>query len=291
MVSENVKKIIRMLSLTGVLLFIAVLFVQSLGLFATGFESESILQQYFFYTAPAIGFLLGILIFWFIEFLIKKDDNKYGNSIGYSNQGEYPSLPYFKKFSNFRLFLGSLIIFSILGFTIFIFGNQGTFTGLQILPQQFSEAASLMFSSALIPISENAGAGFFIAFLFWGIRRLARKYSWKKANFLVLSWVVIPMISGVYGVLNHVLRYSSSETALYVVFFFWLIGGLITILTGSFIPFVVMHFANNFFYDIKRLLDIDVMKFYIIGAIVVLIILYLYLYTFRKKKQKNINNI
>lgn len=291
MVSERNKKIIRVLSLSGILLFIMVLFTQTLGLFQTGFESEEILQQFFFYIGPGLGFLIGILIFWFIELLILKGDSEYGNGIGFASQGEFPSPKFFKKFSNFHLFFLSLIIFSILGFLIFISGEQGTFTGLHVLPQQFSPTSSLLFSGALVPISENLGAGFLIAFLFYLTRKMARMGNWKRANYVILVYAVFPLLTGVVGVMNHILR-GYTETQLWVVFIFWTIGGFITILTGNIIPFIVMHFDNNFFYDVKRLFVSDVITTYFFISITILIVLYiLYLFWIRKRKKKNINNI
>jgi len=277
------RKIIDVLILSGVILFIMSLFTQFLGLFGGGFTSEEILSQFFFYVSSGVAFLFGILLFWFIELLIKKDDNKFGNSMGFSSQGEFPGLKIFKNASNFQLFLGSLIIFGILGFFIFIFGQQGTFTGLRTLPQQFKPGSSLMFSSALIPASENLGAGFLIAFLFFGAKWLGRKYDWTKGTFAVLAWIVFPLIVGVYGVGNHVLRYSASTTALIVVFIFWYIIGL------NFIPGWVMHFANNFFFDIRRLFDVDVARLWIGGVIALLVLIYIYLYFLRKRKKNKEN--
>jgi len=142
-----------------------------------------------------------------------------------------------------------------------------------------------MFSGALIPASENLGAGFFLALLISSLRYLARKNNWTKGNFQVITYVLAFFLTGLYGVANHTLRYLGSDVALTVVFIFWGIGGLITVMVGNFIPFWVMHISNNFFFDVKRLFDSDLARGGIILTLVLLTSLYVWLYIIRKRKK------
>ena len=275
------KKIIRVLILSGILLFLGFLLSQTVGLGAGGFDSETVLKQFNFYTV-GIGFMLVILIFYFLMMFWRGDD-RYGGSIFYANQGESPSIPFFKKFSSFQLFLLSLIIFSIFG-SIAVYTNMETFTGFRVLEHQFTPIGELTFSSLLIPISENLGSAALIAVLVFLIVFIANRQDWSRATYNILIYLSIPLLVGIYGYTNHLLRYGGSDISTMVVFLFWAIGGLITVLTGSFIPFWIMHFANNFFFDIKTFLASETILTFVIISIVILTALYLYLYVFRKKK-------
>lgn len=276
MVSKK-RRLIRVFVLAAILLFIVVQFTQTIGLAAKGFDSEEVLKQYFFYSAPAIGFLFGILLFFGISHLILKGDTKYGNSLAFNSQGEFPALPFFKRFTVLQLTLLSVILFSV-SMLVSVLTNQGSFTGLAVLPQQFTATSSILFSTALVVISENLGAGFTIAFLFFLLRFYSRKYNLSSSNFRIIALSLFGLVVGVIGLGNHLLRYSASEIAKTVVFFFWTIGGYITVLTGSFIPFAIMHGANNIIFDLRRFFSSDTLTMYIILAIFGLSVLYFLIY-------------
>src|SRR5678816_3490268 len=88
---------------------------QTLGLSKGGFSITEILQQFFFYVGPGIGFLLGIIALTIATTILKKGDAKYGDGLGFDSAGELPHwrLPFFK--NKFQLLLACIIIFSILG--------------------------------------------------------------------------------------------------------------------------------------------------------------------------------
>jgi len=248
---NKTKLIIRTLSLSTVLIFFMVLISQTLGLGKTGFDTESVFKQFVFYIGPAIAFLIGVLAIFFIELYNKEGDAQYGSGIGFSENGESPAFSYFKKFSNIRFVLMSTIVFGTLGLFA-LMTSQSAFTGVGTIAQQFTAVDSLMFSSALVPAAENLGSAFLIAFLLFAFRKYARANKLSKENFLIFSFVLIPLLVGIYGLSNHLLRYGGQESSLIIVFFFWSFGALITLLTGSFIPFWFMHIFNNFFFDLKR---------------------------------------
>ena len=62
-------------------------------------------------------------------------------------------------------------------------------------------------------------------------------------------------------------------------------GGLLTALTGSFIPFWVMHLTNNLFMDLKRFTSNELVFVYIGVTIIIFIGLYFLIY--RSKKEQN----
>ena len=76
----------------------------------------------------------------------------------------------------------------------------------------------------------------------------------------------------------HLTAYPGSDIANYIVFIFWGIGAVMTVATGSFVPFWVMHISNNFFIDFSRLYSSDIVLITAISVIIGFIALYVLLY-------------
>lgn len=279
------KRIIGTFIFAASLLFILIAIPQTVGLGATGFESDIVLQQFFFYVAPGIGFLIGIILLFIVETLIIKGDKKYGDSLAFNSPGELVPIKFRFLRNPFQLILLSIIIFSVLGL-VNVFTEQRTFTGVGVLEQQFSQTESLLFSTALIPVSENLGAAFFLAFTIFLLRVAARKYTWSKQNFVILSVFMGTIVVGIYGLINHLLRYGDSEISLLKVFGFWSAGGFLSVLSGSFIPFWIMHADNNVFFDFARSFSSDSILIWAVIFIVVLAAIYLAIYGFGRKKDE-----
>lgn len=279
MVSEFGKKIRNHLLLAVLLIFAMVSVSQAIGLGGTGFDSAEIQTKFFFYIGPGIAFLIGILI---LLFLMHNDGeaSHYGESISFASSGESPSL--LPKFGALRLILLSLIIFSIFG--LYITYTKQTFFELGTTAQQFTPGGSIIYNSALIPASENLGAAFLFAYALYGLRRWSKKNSYSPAVYKTFAIVGAVVVFGLYGIINHLLRYGSSDMALTSVFFFWSIGGLITILTGSFIPFWIMHISNNLYLDLGNYFTSDIIYGSTVGVIIVFAFLYGVIY-FRKGKK------
>lgn len=289
---SNRRRILEISVLSAILIFIMVLVPQFIGLSQEGFTEEETLKQFFFYSTSGVAFLVGILLLFLAELIIKKGDATYSNSYAFVSPGEGTSPSFFKNFSFLKLFLLSLILFSILGYFLVAVPNQ-SFTGIKFITQQFDVVDSILYSAALVPIAENLGAAFVIAFCFFILRYFARKNNWSRATFFSLSWFIIPIAVAIISVGNHLLRYSGSEISILYVFIFWAIGAIITLLSGSFIPFAVMHFANNFFIDMRRFFSNEVLLIWFGIGLIVLVIIYYLLYKdelFTGSKT-NINNI
>jgi hypothetical protein len=287
--NDRTKVVIRILLTTAILLFLGFLCSQSVGLSAGGFDTASVLQQFNFYIVGVVFYIIAVILA-FVELFIRKDDLKFGDSIAYTSQGEYPSLNFFKRFSSFQIFLLSTIIFSILGLFAVI-SKQTSLTAFATLQHQFTPVGSILYSALLIPISENGGAICVIAFSFFSFRMLARKYNWTPGTFRVLTLFFIPLLTAFYWFLNHLLRYSGSDVSLSVVFIFGFVGGLLTVLTGSCIPFLVMHQDNNLFFDLKNFYSNDIILIFSVVFIAIMIVSYFLLYSRKKKDKNNINNI
>lgn len=276
--------------LFSLILGAVILATQTYGLAFTGFSEADIQSQAFFYVTYAAIALMIIVICFVYELITIKDDNKFGNGNGYTEQGEYPSLGFFRRLSLFQIFLISLIIFMIFGIFAFTTGQTVFTTGVKTLPtQQFTQTQSLAWSALLIPISENLGAAALICMALVALRIFARRQKWNSANFRLLAIIGIAVLVGLYGVANHQLHYQGNDTSLFVVFIFWTVGGFLTLIIGSFIPFWMMHLNNNLFFDLRGMFSKDLVTYSVYGIIALLIILYLWLYVFRKKKKPQLN--
>lgn len=257
MISEKNRQILDNLLLILIFGFIGYFLPKLIGLGRSGFDTTQILQQYNFYVIDMIAvFLIFIAIVY--EFIIKKGDEKYGNSIAFNSIGETPHIPIKAKFlkNPFSLFLLSLIVFMGIAILAVAFKME-TFTGVGVLEQQFTVVDSVIYSSLLIPIMENLNVHFGIVFFIVLLRIIARKYNWNKETFTILSFFGIILLYGFLGLANHSLRYGESDISKLTVLAFWSFGGFITALTGSIIPFWLMHFNNNLFFDLKRYFGSD----------------------------------
>lgn len=282
-VNDDKARILRYCVLGFVLITCMVLISQFIGLGKAGFDSSGIFKQFTFYVGPGIGFLIGIFFLFVIEILTKKGDNTYGSSLSFNDPAEAPALPVplFKKW--FKLLLLSIILCCIIGLLSLFFNNANQqFFGLGTLEQQFTLTDSIIYNASLIPASENLGAAFFFALVFLLWRNFCRKHNVAKWSF----WMVIVLLAIVvfitYGVINHQLRYQFDEVAIQNVIMIWGIGGVITVLTGSFIPFWVLHTVNNIFVDLQSSFASDIIRNWTIGVTLALIVIYILLYVRRK---------
>ena len=274
----ELKKFWNFALLLAIVLIIGYSTTNFIGLSRSGFDSSETLSLQTFYLIGGIFAFILFLLQGYAIFI--KDDDEYGTSIGFSSIGGEPHLSFFERFSTFQLLWFSVILFLFLGlFNQFIFPEQKSYTGTGVLQtQQFTPTDSLIYSTLLIPTAENLGSAVILAFLMIFGAYYFNKFGWSDVNYRIAIFLLIPIAFGTFGLGNHLLRYSGSEIALTVVFFFWFIGGLITLLTGSFIPFWIMHMANNLFLDLSRFFSNDLMFLYVGGVFVILTIGYFFTY-------------
>lgn len=287
--NKNLKVLVSFGLLVVTIIAVMVLGSSMTGFGAKGFDEPAILQQFWFYVASGMSFLVGIIILFVIEFAITKDDNKYGSSIAFSTpEDEVTPIKKIKALNSWpRLILLSFIFICILSLWNIMSLHQTTFTGIGVLTQQFTPVASLVYSSALIPAAENLGAAFLFGLLFVLLRRFARKTQMDPVLFIILSIFLAIIVFLAFGLINHQLRYSGQEIALTTVAIFWALGGLITALSGSFVPFWILHIGNNLIYALSRLSSVDAVKGWIIGFGILCIILYVLTFVLNNKKRGN----
>jgi hypothetical protein len=270
------KSLLKFLMISAILIVIMVTVPKTIGLSREGFDVAEVLRQYFFYAVTGIASLLGILFLFLYENQETEKDTEYGSGLAFSSQGEKPAFPFFKRMSQFQIFLASFIIFCFIGLFTYV-SRQTTFTGIALLAQQFTEIDSLLFSSFLIPIAENLDLMFVLALGIFALRRIAKRDNWEPTNFVGLSYLLV-FLGGLFGVANHLLRYGGSDLDLLIVYSFWTIGSFITLATGSFFPFLCMHFANNFFFDLGRFLSNETLVIYTGSFLLLLAVVYFFIY-------------
>lgn len=275
MKDDTIKRLIGALIMTAVVIFMGLIIPLTLGLGTASIHEAGIGETIDFYSK----FYWSLVVIWavFIAFIFIKKNNKYGDSIGFFGIGKKPALPFFKRFSGVQMTLLSLITFS----TIFLIANvlkAGSFTSLSVLPQQFSKTQSLLFSTLLIPVSENLLLGAIIGLTIVALTLLAIKFKLNEKEYLIYLYLAVFVIGGAFGVLWHLTAYPSSDVAKYVIFMFWGFGAVISVATGFFMVFLIMHQTNNYFIDFPRLYSSDTLLIVMVSFIIGLCILYGWLY-------------
>lgn len=285
MEEEKRKNLVWTLVIISVLaIFIGVL----AGFLIYGKQGLNIIQiflQFQTYAGPAAFALVAILVIYITEkFFISKDDKLYGDYINFNNPGE-GSASFLKSFKNpFKLFLIALGIFLILGLFAKFAGQ--TYLGIGGLEQQFTKTDGIIFNWLMVVTSENLGAAALAAISILFLRMGARKYKWEKTNFLIYSIFITVLAFTIFGFINHQLRYSGQEANLLKVLGFWAVSGLITALSGSFIPAYVLHGVNNTYGELNFARDfISVIPVIVVVAIIIFIYYYLFI---RKTKKESL---
>jgi len=284
--------IMRNVSLAITILAITFLIPVLIGFGKEGFSEQVILNFFTVYQSFVYAGLFTVLIGMILLYILQKNkfDNSKFDSVLFAGQGEKPSLlskfSFMKNVSNTQLFLLSLIIFSSIMLINFLSPKQIMFTGVARLGQQFTNLDNTIFSTALVPAAENLGLMIVIVITVIVMVILDRKFNFDDSTTIALTFISGIILSLIYGVINHLMRYGSSGYDMIGVASFWGIIGLLTFLTGSFIPGWVLHLVNNLFVDLKQYFSSSATGVIAGFIIILLIILYIRLYVIKGSKKK-----
>ena len=275
-------KEIGALVVIAIMLFMGFIYPLTLILGNQELSNPEISFKLFLFSIILIGGSVGTLVIYFTRYWWKRD-NKYGDSFGFYNIGEKPALSFFKNFSPFQLGLALLIIFSSIFLGASLLQSSGIITSNQftstiVLSQQFSPSDSLLFSTFLIPISEEAMNIFVIGLLVLLLIFISVKYKLSVEEYTIYYFIGIPIIIGILARFWHSSAYPGSDISLWVVFLFWTIKALIILATGFVFAGIFMHQSNNFFLDFPRLFSSDIVLITAVSFIFGLIVLYFWLY-------------
>jgi len=199
----------------------------------------------------AIGFLL-----IYVSFLLWKKNNKYGDNLAFTGDGKMFGTEWWHKYDTLQRTIISIVFLGLV-FLIGTFAKIGTLTGLRVLPQQFTPVKSLIFSTLMIPISENMMASFVIASTILIIAMIGLRFNLDSKDYKWYALIIVGLVLGGMAILWHKTAYSGSDYAFGVVFIFWLIGGMLSYYLEDAIPFLIAHMFNNFFLDFTRLFTSD----------------------------------
>ena len=253
-----------------------------LGPFA-GFESEAILTKFMFYQS---GFsVLGLIAVYIIGYFVK-----YNESLGVGilhNPEKAPSLFSFIKPP--RIIKNPVLLFFLM-WLIFapmflLASTQNTFfSAIPHIEMQVAETAHVIFAMWPASPSETLSCVFLISLFLLLLRMfLGRKIN--KGVYMLLALVGGMFIAGMYGSINHSLRYGFSEISSMNVIIFWSFLGLITIVFNSVIPPLVLHDANNLFVKLNDLFSSEIIYGITIAIWVSLLILFVFFILVTKKKK------
>lgn len=263
-------------------------FLACIGIFAGfigygkgGFTNQLFKEQFWSYGFVGVAGILIIYILSMAEYTRGRDE-KYGNSLYFNDSGEKPSPEFgFLKMSPLKLFLLFFIIFSI--FSLVATLQKLNYFGIGKLGQQFTFLDGQLYNWFLVVTCENAGIAGLIALSTFVLRRIANKNLWSTIEFKLIAGTLAVVLFMLYGFINHQLRYSNSEDTLLTVAGFWGLLGLITVITGSFIPAYILHGLNNTFTDfINNKLVSDFFVVSVVIFIISLIVFYYLLFLRRK---------
>jgi hypothetical protein len=277
MAKTKIPKIVGFLMLVAFLFGAGYLLPYTLFLGKAGLLDDKIASQVAIYSDISL-FFVGLIVVYLINYLWKGND-KYGDNIGIHNKEE----GILKNFTYMQITLLSSIFF----FALFFFANlskslkQGIVPYVQ-LPQQFSALDSVSLSTAQIPIAENVMFAFAVGLIALIVTLVSIKYNLSKKDHVLYKFMSVIIGSSILGWTWHQTVYSNSSIAGIVVAVFWGIGGLLCLLTGSFIPFLALHVANNLTIDLSRLYSNDFASGMIILFIITLVLIYGFIY--RKNK-------
>lgn len=127
---------------------------------------------------------------------------------------------------------------------VFVFigmSKQTFFTQTLFTSQQITSFASVWGDSVFPAVAENLLFLIPLILLSSWVLGLRNRYA---SRFLDLFFV--PLVVGLLWMSFHGLVYGSNEVALFSTFIFGFLGGFLTNVTKSFIPWLVLHFATNF---------------------------------------------
>lgn len=254
------------------------------GLGAGGFERSEILQKNIFYIGYGVFFLIGVVAFKVlgIVYFGKKNKEVEGTILHDPSQGILRKLTIFKH--PFLMTFFSIVFFGMLGWLASKY--QVFFSDIPKYEMQFTKGADLFFSVYPASPSETLGSIFLISALGFFLGYMVMK---GKLKSYWLPIMLIPggaIISMMYGIINHAARYSGSDIAMSSVAVFWFVLGLITTISGSVIPALIMHDANNFFVRFSQLFSSEVVAFVTFTILGILMALFLLVWFKIRKRHR-----
>lgn len=273
--NETIVALIIMIVMAGIVTLTA-------GLTGGGFESAEFKSIFTFY-APILAFsVIGIFLLRLGE---QNNSSKYFAFIHDPEKGFFENIGIVK--NPYTLIGICLVIFTVIGLigaltNTFFVATPQAFT---IPSQQISTASELLFGVEPSATTETA---LFLLIMF-GLMSLAKLTLFKNIDFkknkgmYFVAIFVLSLIIGLIWMSYHSIRYGSIETSLLFTFFFGFFGALLTLSTGSIIPWWIWHFENNLFFQANRMFSDDRIIVFTILALVIIVVPIILISLLKKK--------
>ncbi len=173
-----------------------------------------------------------------------------------------------------NMLFASIIFFSIIG----IVGTQANlFFADTPIQQQITPIGK-----TLLGTYPGAGAEtlIFFAILISGVvlnNMFQRRFKYGDAVWAGINIGILPILGAIGWRGLHLLRYGDSQLSTLATLAFGYFGSLITMVTGSVIPWLIYHDENNIFVILNKLFDNTIILWVTIGVLVGITIIYLVL--------------
>ena len=251
-----------------------ILFITILGLFLfKGAEKIDLFEKANFYYTVAGFSLLAIFALMTLEYLVAIRFFSY-KTFGWAkvfihnvDEGFLYRLAPIRKY----LTLGNIIHISIIFSLIAGFYSVTTNTFFTSLPStefQVTKTGQMILAAEPAASSETllviTALSLIIGFSLWLIRRSKLPSATEQ-----LLYFLVPIISMFIWIGIHYFRYGGTETSLFAVAIFGLLGGALTIAFGSVIPWYIWHLFNNIFLKAKELFASETLIIFIVIFIIV----------------------
>ncbi|MCK9370194.1 hypothetical protein M0R04_09840 [Candidatus Dojkabacteria bacterium] len=204
--------------------------------------------------------------------------------------------PFRGGFNFIRIIALSIIVFWLLGI-LQILAPSLQFSGVPSLQaQQVTVATDVAFVS-LIPAWSETMTILFLLFTFLGITAYFTAKIKQKTTALLVFFTIAILVCASLTALAwaglHRIVYGNSDVALFATLLFGFIGSVLTILTGTFIPFWIWHIFNNVYARLGQLVpqneDIIFISLLLWGLFVAVYIAF-EIFAFKHRKKNTIEN-
>ena len=232
--------------LISILASLMILILPLLALFAGGDTSQYLIQTI---TYLAIGAVSLLMIYIMKNEEIRTKGRSYVTTYIYDpEKGVLQKL--FPKLS-FGLFVSVLVIvFTIAGFYS-VYANTFFFSP-PTYKFQISPAGDVFLQAEPAAMSESLLFLLILSIAVSAIKYFAGQQRLGRGVVPVLIYLVAPIITTAFVFAYHLARYGADEKGLFFVLLLGFIGSLMTLLSGSFIPWYLWHFSNNLFIGLNK---------------------------------------
>ena len=160
-----------------------------------------------------------------------------------------------------RIFAYSILIFGALGIAQVVYPSLQVVGIPQVQVQQITPTTDVLFTTFVPSWSETMAILFILFTLLGLVAYLLAKYVKDKNLALILFFTIaiIPvslLIALSWGGL-HTIVYGNSDAEFLATLIFGYIGSVMTIITGTFIPFFIWHVMNNLFAKLSELVTMN----------------------------------